>query len=184
MTGHPAHPELSVFSLSDARALLERAPRVLDHWLRDLPEVWLDADEGPGTWSPREVVGHLVHSDIANWMPRARRILEHGERLAFEPLHDDGGVAAPRRQIGELLDEFSRARARSLADLDGLRASESDLDRRGRHPDLGPVTLRNLLSTWTVHDQAHVAQIARVLAKRYAQDVGPWSAYLSVLSRR
>jgi hypothetical protein len=184
MDGDPAQPEFTVFALLEARALLERTPRLLDPWLRGLPDAWLDADEGPGTWSPREVVAHLVDSEIANWMPRVKRILEHGERLAFEPLRDDGGVAAPRRPIGELLDQFSRARGRSLGELDDLRGNGSDLDRRGRHPDLGQVTLRNLLATWTVHDQAHVAQIARVLAKRYAQDVGPWTAYLSVLSRR
>jgi hypothetical protein len=171
------------FTLADARALLERTPRVLDAWLRDLPEAWLAADEGPGTWSPHLVLGHLVHGERTDWMARARRILEHGEGLAFEPFDRFAQLAAPPRATGELLDDFARERARSLRELDGLRLVEADLGRRGLHPDFGPVTLGQLLSTWVVHDQGHLAQIARVLAKRYRADVGPWSAYLPVLTR-
>lgn len=176
-------PIARTFALVEARALLERTPRVLDAWLRGLPDAWLHADEGPGTWSAHVVVGHLCHGERTDWIPRARRILEHGEGLAFEPFDRFAQLAEPPRTTAQLLDELARLRAQSLAELDALGLREADLSRRGRHPAFGPVTLGELLATWVVHDQGHVAQVARVLAKRYAADVGPWTAYLPVLTR-
>jgi hypothetical protein len=173
------------FEIDAAIALLDRTPRVLRAWLDGLPEAWLAADEGPATFSPREVLGHLLHGENTDWIPRLRRILEHGETKAFEPydrfaqqrLYEDWTAA-------QLLDALAARRSENLAAVRALQLAGADLDRRGTHPDLGPVTLRQLLSTWVVHDQNHVAQIARVLARQYAGEVGPWRAYLPILTPR
>lgn len=174
----------SVFELSDAIAILERTPATLRAWLHDLPDDWLDANEGPDTFSPREVLGHLVHGERADWMTRARIILEHGPDRPFEPFDR----FAHRRafagwSLAQLLDEFARLRAANLADLRSLPLTEGALAREGRHPALGQVTLAQLLATWVVHDLSHLGQIARVMAKRYRDDVGPWRAYLPILDR-
>jgi hypothetical protein len=169
--------------LADAQALLARTPRLLDAWLRGLPEDWLVAHEGGETWSPADVLGHLIHGERTDWIPRVRRILEQGDAVAFEPFdrfaqsRESAGKAVP-----ELLDEFARARAANLGELASFRLDEAALDRPGRHPALGAVTMRNLLATWVAHDLDHVAQIARVLARQYADEVGPWRAYLRVIS--
>ena len=180
MTTTAARP--TAFRLDEAIALLERTPRILDTWLRGLPEPWLGCDEGPQTWSPLVVLGHLIHGEKTDWLPRARRILADGESRAFDPfdrfaqLRDQAG-----RALDAQLDEFAALRRRSLDELRALELTEADLARRGRHPELGAVTLRELLATWVAHDLDHVQQIARVMAKRYASDVGPWAAYLRVV---
>jgi hypothetical protein len=177
-------PHQPAFDLADAQAILERTPAVLRSWLADLPDGWLEADEGPDTFSPLEVLGHLIHGERTDWMTRARLILEHGTARAFEPFdrfahrREFAGWSAQR-----LLDEFARLRAGNLADLRGLPLTEGALAHQGRHPDLGTVTLRELLATWVVHDLSHLAQIARVMAKRYGEDVGPWRAYIPILDR-
>jgi hypothetical protein len=171
------------FALDEAVAILAETPRVLDALLRPLPEPWHRVHEGGETWSPFDVLGHLVHGERTDWVPRARRILEHGESLPFEPfdrfaqLRESAG-----RTLPELLDEFAHRRAQSLLDLRALDPKPADLDRRGRHPALGAVTLRQLLATWVAHDLDHVQQIARVLARQYADEVGPWRAYLRIIS--
>jgi hypothetical protein len=171
------------FSLSESIALLARTPRLLDAWLRGLPDGWLDANEGGETWSPRVVVGHLIHGELTDWMPRLRRILEHGDRLAFDPYDR---FAQFRESAGEsceaLLDEFATLRAENLRQLEALGLADTDLDRPGLHPSLGTVTLRMLLATWVAHDLDHVIQIARVMANQYADEVGPWRQYLRVIS--
>ncbi len=173
------------FALDEAVEILERTPSVLRVWLGGLGEAWLIADEGPDTFSPKEVVGHLLHAEEADWIPRARRILEHGESRAFEPFDRFAQRALlERHSTEELLDRFAAARAGSLATLRGWRLDPERLARRGTHPAFGPVTLGQLLSTWAVHDLGHLAQIARVMAKRYAADVGPWMEYLPVLRDR
>ncbi len=178
----PGHAR-PTFDLREARAILARTPVVLDTWLRDLPDAWLAATEGPGTWSPYDVVGHLIHGDRADWIPRARRILEHGEALPFDPFDRDAQFReSAGRSLPDLLDEFARTRRQALDDLDAMALSEADLDRRGTHPALGAVTLRELLATWTAHDLDHVMQIARVMGRRYADDVGPWRAYLRIIN--
>jgi hypothetical protein len=174
-----------MFDLEEAAALLERTPALLHAWLVDLPEVWLSADEGPDTFSPREVVGHLLHGEETDWIARTRRILEHGESVTF----DRYDRFAQRERYGDwpmtrLLAGFAAARAGNLRTLRAFGLTPADLDRRGMHPALGSVTLRQLLSTWVVHDQSHITQIARVMAKRYDETVGPWSRYLRVLGRR
>lgn len=162
--------------------MLERTPAVMRSLLLDAPDAWLRANEGEGTWCGFDVVGHLVHGERTDWIVRARQIVEVGDAEPFEPF-DRGGHEQwwSGRTIGELLDELERLRTDNLRELRAMGLSDETLDRAGRHPDLGPVTLRQLLATWVVHDLHHLAQIARVMAKRYTGEVGPWSAYLGVL---
>jgi len=169
------------FDLAETRALLARTPGILSAWLRDLPEAWLQCDEGPDTWSATAVVGHLIVGEKTDWIPRARHLLEHGERVPFIPFDRFAQFRMPPAPIGERLDEFATLRAGNLEAFDALRLTAADLDRRGRHPEFGPVTLRQLLATWAAHDLTHVTQIARVMAGRYADTVGPWKAYLRVV---
>jgi hypothetical protein len=171
------------FVLEEATAVLTRTPLVLSALLRDLPDGWVAASEGDETWSPFDVVGHLLHGERTDWIPRARIILEHGESRAFDRFDRFAQFAdAPSRTLGSLLDEFAEVRQESLAALAALRISDTDLDRRGRHPELGVVTLRQLLSTWVAHDLDHVVQVSRVMARRYSDEVGPWRAYLRIIS--
>jgi hypothetical protein len=165
-------------------SILERTPRVVSALLRELPPSLLHGREGPDTWSPFEVLGHLIHGERTDWIPRARVILQHGEARAFEPFDRFAHLAEFEGwRAVELLDLFTRLREESLAALRALRLQPADLARRGRHPELGAVTLGQLLATWVVHDLGHVAQIARVQARQFRADVGPWGAYLPVLGR-
>jgi hypothetical protein len=171
------------FAMDEAVAVLSRTPGALDALLRGLPDGWISANEGADTWSPFDVVGHLIHGERTDWMPRVHRILEHGESTAFEKFDRFAQFAASRGQtLTALLDEFAALRQDNLRDLAALRLTDEDLDRRGRHPALGVVTLRQLLSTWVAHDLDHLVQVARVLARQYSDDVGPWRAYLRVIS--
>ncbi len=170
------------FELDSAAALLERTPSVLDAFVRDLPEGWTTIDEGPDTWTVIDVLGHLVHGERTDWIPRARIILHEGEATPFPPfdrfaqMHD----GAPK-DVRELLDEFRRLRRQNLDTLRGWQLTPATLNRSGTHPEFGRVTLGELIATWTVHDLTHLAQIARVMAKRYDRDVGPWKTYLRIL---
>lgn len=169
------------FALDEAVAILSRTPATLDAMLRGLPDAWTTATEGPGTWSPYDVVGHLIHADTTDWIPRARRILEHGESVPFDPFDRDAQFReSAGRTLDDLLDEFARVRRQTLADLDALAITEADLDLCGTHPALGRVMLRELLATWVAHDLDHVMQIARVMGRQYTNEVGPWKAYLRV----
>lgn len=173
------------FDLDEALAVLERTPATLRTLLADLPEGWIAADEGPDSWSPFVVVGHLIHGEKTDWIERARIIREHGTGRAFDPFDRFAQFEASRgHSLGELLDEFERRRAANLETVRGWSLSDDDLDLAGLHPELGGVTLRQLLATWVVHDLGHLAQIARVMAKRYAGEVGVWEAYLPVLGDR
>ncbi len=170
------------FELDEACGLLARTPAALDALLRDAPEAWVSANEGDETFSPFDVVGHLIHGERTDWMVRVRVILEHGEARAFEPYDRFAQREASRGlSLAALLDTFAALRAENLAALRALRLAAADLACRGRHPALGTVTLGELLATWVVHDLDHLGQIARVMAKRYADDVGPWRAYLRVV---
>jgi len=163
--------------------VLRRTPAVLDALLRDLPAGWVAAHEGGETWSPYDVIGHLIHGEQTDWLPRARIILDHGEQRAFDKFDRFAQFAASEgRTLPTLLDEFAARRQESLRGLASLGLTEADLERRGRHPELGVVTLRQLLSTWVAHDLDHIVQIARVLARQYSDEVGPWRAYLRVIS--
>jgi DinB superfamily len=163
-------------------SLLTRTPAVLNALLVDLPETWTRENEGGNTWSAFDVVGHLIHADRTNWMPRARTILQSGEARAFEPFDRLGHVQASQgKSMAQLLDEFARSRSESLTQLRALNLRPEDFERRGRHPALGVVTLSQLLAAWAGHDLTHLHQISRVMAHQYRDAVGPWSAYLGVL---
>jgi hypothetical protein len=172
------------FQLDQAKDILRRTPATLNALLRHLPDEWVLSNEGPDSWSPFDVVGHLIHGEEADWIPRARIILEYGESRAFEPFDRFAMFEKSRgKSLGELLDRFERLRAESLRELEGMNLTPEMLGKRGMHPELGAVTLGQLLSTWVVHDLGHVGQIVRVLAKQYGEAVGVWRAYLPVLSR-
>jgi DinB superfamily len=169
-------------NLQNSMALLARTPATLDALLRDLPEAWTSGNEGVNTWSAFDVVGHLIHGERMDWIPRARVILEFGETRDFEPF-DRGAQEreSEGKSLGQLLDEFARLRAEGLGELRAMNLQPEDLERRGRHPALGGVTLSQLLATWAAHDLTHLHQISRVMAHQYDVAVGPWHAYLGVL---
>jgi hypothetical protein len=171
----------NAFDVAEARALLARTPTWLDSWLRDLPAAWTTCDEGPDTWSPEVVVGHLIEGERNDWMPRVHHLLRHGEAIAFPPFDRFAQLQRPAAPLPARLDEFARLRAASLSELDALPWADGLLDRRGRHPAFGAVTLRQHLATWVAHDLTHAAQIARVMARRYAVAVGPWREYLRIV---
>jgi hypothetical protein len=161
-------------------ALLERTPGALSAWLRGLPDRWTLCNEGEGTWSAFEIVAHLIHAERADWIPRLRMILEVGDREAFKPF-DRVGYNASGKTMSDLLEEFASVRAENLTQLGALHLSESDMQRKGRHPMFGEVTLSQLLATWVTHDLTHMHQLSRVLAHQYRAEVGPWVAFLGVL---
>jgi hypothetical protein len=169
-------------NLDQTISLLGRTPAALDAYLRDLPEAWTLRNEGENTWSAFDIVGHLIHGERTDWMPRAKMILQSGESRAFEPFDRRAQERESRgKSLAQLLDEFARLRAENLRELRGLNLGQEQLERRGRHPELGVVTLSQLLATWAVHDLTHLHQISRVMAHQYREEVGPWSAYLGVL---
>jgi hypothetical protein len=171
------------FDPDSAQQILRRTPVSLAGLVRDLPDEWVRHDEGPGTWSVFDVVGHLIHGERTDWIPRARVILRHGTSRTFEPFDRFAQLQASQgRSLNELLDEFAGLRDQNLAELAGFRLAPEQLALEGRHPELGVVTLGQLLSTWVAHDLDHLAQVARVMAKCYRDEVGPWRAYLRVLS--
>jgi hypothetical protein len=170
------------FRFDDALAVLRRTPAVLRTLLADAPAAWTTVTEGPGTWSPYDVVGHLVHGERTDWVPRIEHLLEHGDAVPFPPFDREAMFSASRgRSLTELLDTFDRLRSESLGRLAALRLTDADLARRGRHPEFGVVTLGQHCATWVAHDLSHVSQIVRVMARQYTDAVGPWRAYLSIL---
>jgi hypothetical protein len=169
-------------NLPDTMSILSRTPATLNALLRDLPESWTARSEGENTWSAFDVVGHLIHGERTDWMPRARMVLQFGETRTFEPFDRLGHVRESHsKSLGQLLDEFGRLRSANLDELRALNLRKEDLARRGRHPALGVVTLSELLATWAAHDLTHLHQISRVMAHQYREAVGPWSRYLGVL---
>jgi hypothetical protein len=171
------------FVLDEAIAILARTPATLDHMLRGLPASWITAHEGGETWSAFDVMGHLIHGEHADWIPRTKIILAHGDARTFDKFDRLAQFkASADHTLSDLLDEFASLRASGLAELRAFNLTEADLDRPGRHPELGAVTLRHLLATWVAHDLDHLVQISRVLARQYSDAVGPWRAYLRVIS--
>ena len=171
------------FAMEEAVAVLARTPPALDALLRGLPDGWIAAHEGGESWSPFEVIGHLIHGERTDWVPRARIILDHGEARPFDKFDRFAQFGdAHTRTLPSLLDEFAALRQENLRELATLRLTAADLERRGRHPELGVVTLCQLLSTWVAHDLDHVVQIVRVMARQYSDEVGPWRAYLRIIS--
>lgn len=172
------------FELDEAIDLLKRTPGICRSWMRDLPAAWTDAREGPESFSPRDVIAHMVQGEEEDWLARARIILEHGAQRPFEAFDRYGFRDLYEGQsTEELLDRLEELRSRNLLALRSMNLTEEDLAQPGQHPELGAVNLRQLLASWVVHDLAHLGQVARVMAKRYASDVGPWAEYLPVLAR-
>ena len=172
------------FELHAGTAVLERTPHTLRAMLAGLPSVWTDATEGPETWSPYVIVGHLIHGERTDWIPRARIILAQGPQRRFTPYDRFAQFRESEgKSLTDLLDELTRLRAESLATLAGWRLTDAQLSLKGEHPEFGPVTLRQLLATWVAHDLGHVAQTARVMAKQYRDAIGPWRAYLPIMDR-
>ncbi len=170
------------FVPAEAIPVLARTPAVLRALLDGIPDAWVRADEGPDTWTPFDVVGHLIHGERTDWIPRAEIMLSEGEARTFDVFDRVAMFEASRgRSLGELLDTFAELRAANVARLEAMRLTPADLARRGRHPELGPVTLGQHLATWVAHDLSHIAQIARVMGKRYRAAAGPWQAYLPML---
>jgi|SRR5450755_2426977 hypothetical protein len=168
--------------LQESTALLTRTPATLDALLRGLTELWTLRNEGTDTWSAFDVVVHLIHCERTDWMPRAKMIMEFGESRTFEPFDRWGHIRESRgNTLEQILDEFARLRSENLRDLNAMNLRPEDLDRRGRHPALGVVTLSELLATWAAHDLTHLHQISRVMAYQYRDAVGPWSKYLGVM---
>lgn len=170
------------FRLEDAESVLRRTPAVLNAWLGGLSEPWIRATEGPGTWSPFDVVGHLIHGERVDWVPRVEHLLRHGDVVPFPPFDREAMFDASRdRSLEELLQTFAALRRDSLDRLRQLQLTTADFGRQGRHPEFGVVTLGQHLATWVAHDLSHLSQVARVMAHQYGEAVGPWRAYLSIL---
>jgi hypothetical protein len=173
---------LTEFSLVDTIAVLTRTPATLNALLRGLPNIWVCRNEGTDTWSAFDIVGHMIVGERTDWMARLRIILESGEARPFDPFDRFAQFRLSQgRSLEQLLDEFAELRDQNLAALQALDLQPADLERRGKHPSLGSVTLAELLSTWAAHDLTHLHQLSRVMAHQYRQAVGPWSAYLGVL---
>jgi uncharacterized damage-inducible protein DinB len=173
------------FDLDKTMAVLTRTPATLRILLKDLPRDWVETNEGANTWSPYDVIGHLIHGERADWIARAKIILEHGESRPFDPFDRFAQFEESEgKTLGELLEEFAALRERNLATLRDMKIGADDFEKTGQHPALGRVTLKELLATWVTHDLDHIAQIARTMAKQYATEVGPWQAYISILHDR
>ena len=170
------------FVIDEAKAILARTPSTLDALLRGLPESWTVAHEGGETWSPFDVMGHLIHGEQVDWIPRTKMILAHGDARDLDRFDRLAQFASTGRALPDLLDDFARLREANLRELGSLNLTDADLDRPGRHPELGAVTLRQLLATWVTHDLDHIMQISRVLGRQYSDEVGPWRAYLRIIS--
>ena len=170
------------FDLERAFEILERTPKALSALLTGLSDDWLLESEGPDTFSPKDVVGHLIAGEKNDWVERTEIILEHGvdrpftpfDRFSFRDDYENDSVA-------ELLEKFRDLRAKNLERIRALDIDDAKLALEGTHPELGKVQLRELLATWAVHDLGHIRQIARVMAKQYRDDVGPWKQYLRIL---
>jgi hypothetical protein len=179
-----SEPASTRFDLDEAIAVLERGPATFRALLSGLSDVWASPNEGPDTWSAFDNVGHLIHGERTDWIPRARMILEHGRTRTFEPFDRFAQVRENAgKNLPELLDEFATLRAQNLETLRGWHLTERELALEGEHPVFGCVTLAQLLATWTVHDLGHLAQVSRVMAKQWRVEVGPWRAYLPILDR-
>jgi hypothetical protein len=167
----------------DALPVLRRTPAVLRGLLLDLPGCWTEAAEGPGTWSPFDVVGHLIHGERTDWVPRIEHVLRHGDTVPFTSFDREAMFTASRGfSLVQLLDAFDGLRTESLNRLAALRLTDADLTRRGTHPEFGVVTMGQHVATWVAHDLSHVSQVVRVMARQYSDAVGPWRAYLRILA--
>lgn len=171
------------YRLDQAKEILRRTPGTLNALLSDLPDDWVLANEGPETFSPYDVIGHLIEGEEHDWIPRSRIILEHGEAKPFAKFDRFAMYEKSKgKSLAELLARFEEVRGESLRQLDELNLTPELLQKTGTHPALGVVTLSQLLSAWVVHDLGHIRQIVRVMAKQYREEIGPWTAYLSIVN--
>ena len=172
------------YRLDQAKEVLRRTPLTLNALLSELPNDWVLANEGPETFSPYDVIGHLIEGEENDWIPRARIILEHGETRPFEKFDRFAMYEKSKgKSLLELLARFEQLRGESLRQLDEMNLTPELLQKQGTHPALGVVTLSQLLSAWVVHDLGHIRQIVRTMAKQYTDAVGPWTAYLTILNK-
>lgn len=172
-----------MFKLDHAKEILRRTPGTLNALLTDLPDEWVMANEGPDTWSPYDVIGHLIEGEETDWIPRARIILEQGEARPFDKFDRFAMFEKSKgKSLPELLARFEELRGESLRQLDEMNLTPELLQKQGTHPALGVVTLSQLLSAWVVHDLGHIRQIVRVMAKQYREAIGPWTAYLTIVN--
>jgi hypothetical protein len=170
------------FNLEKSIEILERTPPVLERMLSGVSHSWTSTNEGPDTWSVYDVIGHLIHGELTDWMPRAEIILAGNDKERFKSFDRFAQFQESMgKSLQELLNEFAVLRKKNIGALRSKNITVRDLERKGIHPDFGEVTLAQLLATWVVHDLNHIAQICRVMAKQYNHDVGPWKAYLGIL---
>lgn len=170
------------FELEKSIEVLERTPEVLQVLLKDLSDGWIQNNEGANTWSPYDIMGHLIHGEKTDWMIRIRTILGAADNKLFLPFDRFAQLRENQnKSIDELVFEFEQLRDKNIGELKGLRITKKQLQLTGTHPELGEVTLRQLISTWVVHDLGHISQISRVMAKQYQDEVGPWINYLGIL---
>jgi hypothetical protein len=170
------------YSFERSIEILERTPGVFRELLSGIGEEWVMANEGPDTFSPYDVIGHLIHGEKTDWVPRAKIILQHGLSKPFTPYDRFAQFEESKgKSLQQLLDEFEEKRNENMQWFKSLKLTEADLEKRGMHPGLGEVSLRNLLATWVVHDLTHIAQVGRVMAKQYKEEMGPWPAYFRIL---
>lgn len=170
------------FDLDNGIAILDRTPKILRAWFIEMPEGWIYAKDGDDTWSAFDILGHFIHGERTDWMPRARIILSAAEDKTFVSFDRFAQFEHSRNKtLSELLHTFETLRQQNIADLLSLGLEAEDYQKTGIHPELGPVNLGQLLSTWVVHDLNHLAHIAQVMARQYKNDVGPWGEYLGIL---
>jgi hypothetical protein len=171
------------YSLERSYEILDRTPAIISALLSGLPDDWVMPNEGPETFSPYDVVGHFIHGEKTDWVVRAKMILEFGNTKTFERYDRFGQYQESKgKSLQQLLEEFAALRKENMIWFKALHLTKDDLDRKGMHPVLGEVTLRNLLATWVVHDLTHIAQITRVMAKQYKSEMGPWTEFFRILA--
>ncbi len=173
------------FDLEKSIEILGQTPEVLNLWLKNLSDEWISKNEGAETWSVYDVVGHLIHGEKTDWIPRLNIIISNAETKVFDPFDRFAQFENSKgKSLEALLKEFTMLRQNNIKILKGLNLKEKDFDLTGIHPDFGKVTLRELLSTWTVHDLSHIAQMARIMAFQYKEAVGPWINYIGLINKK
>lgn len=175
---------LMEYNINKALEILERTPKTLSVFLLNVSDEWVLCNEGDNTWSVFDVVGHLIHGEKTDWMQRLEIILNDSNNKAFESFDRFAQFENSKgKTLSQLLEEFSELRTKNLKHFKALNLSKTELDQKGIHPELGEVTLKQLLATWVTHDLGHIAQIARIMAKQYKEEVGPWEAYIPILNK-
>lgn len=174
---------MNVTELGLAIQVLRRNPDALEAMLRGLSEPWIKDKDAPDGWSVLDVLGHLIHGELTDWMPRLRIILTHGPEVPFTPFDRFAQLTANRdKTMGQLLMRFAALRRNNVSELETLNLTQAQLDLQGTHPEQGLVTAGNLIAAWVVHDLSHISQITRIMAKRYTSEVGSWREYMSILA--